>query len=496
MSTQPGSELTFTRWRKFSIGLNVFLIILAALAVLVMVNYLSHDYYRRWQWSTRTKAELSPRTLGLLRSITNQVKVILYYDRKEPLYSVVSDLLNQYSLASQRISVQTVDYVRDPGAAQKLKTDYKQLAAVTDKNLIIFECQGRLFHVDGNALTHYVLEQVPNEKQRTFRRRPAEFAGENLCSYALLAVTSPKRLQACFVQGHKEHNQDSASDFGYLKFANLLQQNYIDVRSLSLLGTNAVPPECNLLIIAGPTDKFLDLELNKLDQYLAQGGRLFVLFNSGSISKETGMDTTGLVEVLAKWGVQVGSQVITDPDHAVSSRYDMTITEFNQKHPVVNPLLGSFLYVITPRPISKIKAGAQPADAPRIEELAFTGSRATTGASAVSQAFPILVSVEKGAVQGVNTERGSTRLIVVGDSLFLANGWIDAAAGNRDFANSAINWLLHRTQLLDGVGPRPIKEYKILMSRTQLQRTQWVLLGGLPGGVLVLGSLVWLRRRK
>jgi len=107
-----------------------------------------------------------------------------------------------------------------------------------------------------------------------------------------------------------------------------------------------------------------------------------------------------------------------------------------------------------------------------------------------------MVAVEKGAVQGVITERGSTRLVVVGDSLFLANGWIDAAVGNRDLANSAINWLLHRTQLLEGVGPRPIKEYRILMSAAQLQRTQWILLGGLPGAVLVLGTLVWLRRRK
>ena len=44
-----------------------------------------------------------------------------------------------------------------------------------------------------------------------------------------------------------------------------------------------------------------------------------------------------------------------------------------------------------------------------------------------------MVAVEKGAIKDVITERGSTRMVVVGDSLFLANHQIDSAA-NRDFA--------------------------------------------------------------
>ena len=44
-----------------------------------------------------------------------------------------------------------------------------------------------------------------------------------------------------------------------------------------------------------------------------------------------------------------------------------------------------------------------------------------------------MVAVEKGAIKDVITERGSTRMVVVGDSLFLGNHQIDSAA-NRDFA--------------------------------------------------------------
>ena len=56
--------------------------------------------------------------------------------------------------------------------------------------------------------------------------------------------------------------------------------------------------------------------------------------------------------------------------------------------------------------------------------------------------------------------------------------------------------LLDRTQLLPGLGPQPMKEYRLIMTKTQLQQAEWILLGGLPGAVLLTGGLVWLRRRR
>jgi hypothetical protein len=67
---------------------------------------------------------------------------------------------------------------------------------------------------------------------------------------------------------------------------------------------------------------------------------------------------------------------------------------------------------------------------------------------------------------------------------------------NRDFAEYALNWLLERSQLLGGLGPRSIVEYSVVMSQSQLLRVEWLLLGAIPGGVLLLGGLVWLRRRR
>ncbi|MCX6927344.1 MAG: Gldg family protein [Verrucomicrobia bacterium] len=241
MATDSYSKPSFSPYRKWGIGLHVCLLVLVVLSVLVMVNYVSRDYFLRFHTSTRTKIELSPRTIGLLKSLTNQVKVTLYYDTvdKHSLYSTVADLLNEYRLVNPRITVQTVDYIRDTGLAQSVKGKY-DINSPTDKNLVIFDCDHRWKKIDGNGLAQYVIEHVTGQaadgKGPSLIRKPTAFLGELAFTAALLDVTSTKPLNAYFLQGHGEHQISSGDDqLGYLKFASILQQNNIRSAPLSLL---------------------------------------------------------------------------------------------------------------------------------------------------------------------------------------------------------------------------------------------------------------------
>ena len=106
-----------------------------------------------------------------------------------------------------------------------------------------------------------------------------------------------------------------------------------------------------------------------------------------------------------------------------------------------------------------------------------------------------MAAVEKGGIRNVSADRGATRIVVVGDSFLFGNEVIENAA-NRQFATHAVNWLLARDELLVAIPPKPIKDYKIVMTKSQLAAAQWILLGAFPGAVLFLGWLVWLRRRR
>src|SRR6516162_6919099 len=165
MTDQAPPKSSFSPYRKWGIGLHVCFIILLVLSVVVMVNYLSRDYFLRLHLSDRGRIPLATRTVKFLESLTNQVNVTIYFDKNDAIYSMVADLLKEYRQVNPKIHVQTIDYLRDPGAATKLKDRFKSLASVEAKDLVRFESQDRFRFVDGKALANYVTERVPDAKE-------------------------------------------------------------------------------------------------------------------------------------------------------------------------------------------------------------------------------------------------------------------------------------------------------------------------------------------
>ena len=490
MNDDLPSSPSFTPGRKWTVGFDVVVRTIAVLAVLVMVNYLASHYFARYYMSSQTRVELAPRTVSILESLTNDVKVTLYYDREEPLYSSVSELLHEYESVNPRFQVKTVDYTRDPVESQHIKEAYKLGTPANDdeKNLVIFDCQDRIKIVPGKALAEYTIE--PTETDRKYRRKLVAFNGEMMFTSMLLAVINPKPLTAYFLKNHGEHAIDSTDNVtGYLEFAHVLEQNYIKPETISLLGTNQIPSDCNLLVIAGPTEAISESELRKIGQYLDEGGRLLALFNPTEQDHESGLD-----KILKPWGVIVSADTIRDPDQSERGS-DVVVSGFS-RHPAVNALLGSGIQLVLPRALMAAQTDGNDADAPKVEGIASTGKNSfLAGSPQLRRAYAVVASVEKGNVRGVVTERGTTRILVVGDSILFGNGMIGKWE-NRDFAGLVVNWLLDRTELLEGLGPKPMTELYVNMTRSQLQSVEWLLLAALPGAVLLVGVVVWLGRRK
>lgn len=489
MSADKKSRPSFSPAARWGIGLDAVVRTVLVLAVVVMVNYLGTKFFHRFYLSPQTRVALSSRTVTVLRTMTNNLSVTLYFDRKSEYYPTIVSLLGEYQAINPKITLRTVDYVRDAGEAEKVKAQYK-LASSADKDLIIFDCDGRVRSVAAEALSQYTLEQVPNEKEREYRKKPIFFSGEKIFTSMLLSLQNPEPLKAYFLQGHGEPSLSDKGDFGYLKFGAALQQNYIAINDLELLGDRNVPMDCNLLIIAAPAADFKPMELQKIDEYLTQGGRLLMLFNYASLKHATGLEP-----IFQRWGVNVVEDVVVDPKNTVTGQ-DVVVRRFAQ-FPVVDSLAQLSMQMVLPRPVRKIERGNAPANAPQVTELAFSSpeSKLAGDRTEAPQSFALITAVEQKPVAGVAGPRGTTRIIVTGDSIFLGNYYIEGGA-NRDFLIGAANWLLDRPQLLDGIGPRPVAEFRLLLTKYQQQQLRWLLLGALPGTALFLGWLVWLVRRK
>src|SRR5579883_1547746 len=249
MASESSPTTSFSATRRWGIFFSVIISIVAVVALVAMANYLGARYFLRFPLSRQTEVKLSPQTLFLLKSITNQVKVIIYYDKSDNLYTHVASWLDEYHLKNPKITVETVDYLRDTALAQQVKAAYK-LGSSEDKNLVIFDCNGRSKIIPEGLLGDYQLEEIPNEKEREFQRSLKGFNGEMRFTPALLSVISKKQRKVYYLEGHREHRFDDHGNDGYEKFAAILEQNNVTNIAMNLSGTNTVPSDCNLLIIA------------------------------------------------------------------------------------------------------------------------------------------------------------------------------------------------------------------------------------------------------
>ncbi len=488
-------QLTFSPARRFSTALNVALSVAGLLAIVLMVNYLAQRHYTRAHWTGDARFDLSPSTVRLLESLTNEVRVTLLFDRGEPVFSAVSGLLKEYAYQNPRVQVQHVDYNRDLAGAELLVKRFNLAAA--DSDLVIFEAAGRHKIVRASELSDYNLPEIVAGSRAA--RRTA-FKGEALFSSAVASLAEARAPKAYFLIGHGEH--DPASDRaleGYRSLAELLVQKNITLEPLRLVGRAAVPEDCQLLIVAGPRNRIDDTEAEAIGRYLQQGGRLLALMSWLRLRN----GPRGLERIFVEWGVTLGDAYAFDLPNARAGN-DVVTTNLTA-HPAIKPLQGNSLYLFFPRPVEPGPAANRGGDAPKVTPLFATSATGVTmGADADGSpkpsprdrrgSTPIAVAVERGSIAGVSADRGSSRLIIVGESLFLAEPAISSDA-NLDFANLAVNWLLDRPDHLAGIAPRPINEYRFSLTVAQLYQLRWLLLVLFPGAALGVGVAVWWRRR-
>src|ERR1700678_1126209 len=90
------SPPSFSTGRRWKLCLDIALRTILVLGVIVMANYLGAIFSRQFFLSSQTRVKLSPHTINLLESLTNQVNVTVYYDKNDGMYSTIMTLLKEY----------------------------------------------------------------------------------------------------------------------------------------------------------------------------------------------------------------------------------------------------------------------------------------------------------------------------------------------------------------------------------------------------------------
>jgi hypothetical protein len=493
----------FSSGRRWLTALNLFVGTGAALALMVMFNYLAEAHFKRYPWADATNFKLSPQTLNVLKSLTNDVNVTIFYQRKADVYTMISALLSEYEHANPaHLRVTALDYDRSPDLAKNL-LGRLHLSGPDQKDFVAFESNGHNKVCYDSKLSDYNFNDLL--QHREIRR--TSFLGELYFTSAILAVSHPVEQKAYFLTGHGERDPGSppaSNGTGYSKLASILKDE-MDCAwtNLTLTQTDSIPADCKLLIIASGSQREGSLSTNELSQvqnYLKHGnGRLLALLST----------TEGLDPILQDWNVRLPDMHVIDRDKSVQiSGGDFLacpVMSGGSFHPIMAPLVHDniMIHMLSPRPIFPVKSASGDPGAPTLTAVAATSQMGiqapgepvvagTNGNPLPPRQYTLIAAIEQGVIGG----RGGTRIVVAGDSDFLDDQMIDNPGANHFFASQTLDWLLQRPEALVGnIGPRPIHEWVIYMTQLQMTQIRWLFLAAMPGSALFLGALVWLRRR-
>ena len=496
MNESPAQNAPLSRrWLWY---LNLALGLLAVFALAGMANYFSHRHNHRAHWSMRLNNELSPLTLQVLQSVENPVRVVLFYDRRESLYRPIIELLRQYEELNPLLEVESVDYELEPAKASRIQSEMRLPSNA--RNLVIFHANQKTEVVPHGVLSGLSPAKRDEDGRAVFKR--TRFNGEQMFTSALVAVSNPARPVVYYLVEHGTHafNNTTTLD-GYGRFSQSLVRMNIDLRPLSL-SEKAVPADCRLLIVPGPRNQLDALSLSRLRDHLAAGGRQLILFRPHT--------RAGLEPLLADWGVLVGNDEVNDPGNSYGdgsvklSKYDWD--KKRGLHPVMRGLALRQMSVRMGAPCSVTDLKSSPVGGENVRRtvLASTGAQGLTYLRSIPSVspnsrrvglrgyIPVAMAVERDPPPGVD-DAETVRLIVMGDSAWLNNALYDREA-NAELAWHIINWMLDRSQLL-AIGPRRISDHQFSLTEGNRRDLMGWLLGVVPGSILGLGFLVWLRRR-
>ncbi len=477
------------RRRRRALRWNAVASLVLAAILAGLLHYLAARHYVRRDWSGVGFYRLSPKTTALLDSLQEDIEATILLKGGHPDLNDVQTLLREYQLRTPRFFVARVDPDRSPARVEALAKRFP----ITEPNVVIFAAGDRFRIVPEREWIELEPPDPDAPKNQAPRRRA--FLGEAAFTAAIQSLTGEEPRVVYFLEGHGEKSIESAEPgFGLSQLARLIRQDGVEARRLPLDETRRIPDDAAALVIAGPRRRLPQPAVDMIHDYLDHSGRVIVMLDSRT--------QTGLEDMLSRWGVRVGDDVVVDPTRTLTGQ-ELLVGPYPD-HPITSPLARyGYSVFYQPRSIEPMGNG-EAADRPRATSLALTTAKGW--AERDFDARPIrfdadqdrpgpiafAVAVERGAAGTVDVRLRATRLVVFGDSQFVANRSLTGANG--DFFLNALRWVMERHEPM-GLAPKSIAEVRLHLTRRQMQALAAFFIIGWPSLFALIGVGVRMRRR-
>ena len=433
------------------------------LIFLIAVNVLGTRKYTTWDLSLAKVNTLSDQSVKLVKSLTDDLRVIYFYkggvDGVEQNRRMFIDLIRRYQDQSDRIKLEFVDVNERPDLTEKYNVKKGTQA-------VLLEYKGRT----------NLIERIDEQELTS----------------AIVKVTREKEKKVFLLAGHSELTPEVSQDGQSISLLKqLLEGNRYTVQTFSLTTAPAIPADADVVIIPGPKQSFIDVEIRALSDYLKRGGSLILALKPKTPHH--------LEKFLGDLGVTLQNNFIatvleTPMGRAVDPRLARG-SEFSTANQITAPFGKSqFTIFHLPQGLNK---GAAPKGV-SLSDLVSTNQSAMgfkdLDFKAEGQKGPFLLGVEvKGTYPGSVEGAKPFELLVFGDSDFLDDQYLYQNL-NRDLMLNAVSALAKEENLIS-VTPKEVLATKLDLPETSFLLFIFGFIIPLPLLLFGLSGFLWYRRR-
>lgn len=453
--------------RVLTQGGNVIVFALAFIGIVIALNYIVvKQFPQRVDLTANQQHTLSQQTVQVLQSLPAPVQVTGFFTlQSAPQREQAERLLKEYQRQSDKFSVQYVDPDENPALAQKYD--------IARDGTLVFENNNR------------------TEKVYSF--------DENAYTNAILKVTQTTQPAIYFTTGHGEFSPTDYEDNGMSAVDDYLKQINYKVQPLNLATiSDTLPADTSAVVIAGPTQPFSPQNDTVLKNYLDKGGRVLLMAGPNA--------SIGLTETLKAWGVQFDNNLILEPVQNYYGNAPAPVFGAFPDSPVTDNMQGLAVFFPFVRSIQELEDSDKDLTAlftttdeacakTNLERLVNqTDLRCEEGDA--KGPFVVGYAIEGAGEGGANPD-ARARLIVIGNATFATNRWLGNpdAAGNQQIIRNMINWLAGQEQLI-AIPPRESNARSLsALTESELNMIFVTTVGLMPLAALVIGGLLWWRRR-
>ena len=444
---------------RFQLLMQNSMFVLLFLVLVGLLGYVATQFHVSRDITQSARNTLSEGSVNVLKQMAGPVNVTVFAAADDERRKVIVDFVSRYQRSKPDLKFSFVNPAENPKLAQD--------SGVREDGEFIVEYKKKSEHL----LPPIVEQDMTN---------------------LLVRLSRTDTRTVMFLDGHGERSLLGLKDHDLGAFGQHLEKKGFKLSNPDLLQLPEVPSKAAMLVIAGPQVDLTEIEVEKIKKYVAKGGNLLWLIDQEPLH--------GLLPLADQLGLQLTPGIVVDPAAAqAGGDYKMAFSSQYGQHPITLRFNLRALFPMA-RQITA-NAGDMGWNVTPLIDVASTGWLETGNLNEkirfdskqdVGGPINIAIAMER------KVENKTQRVVIVGGGGFLSNTFL-GSTGNLDLGINMVNWLAGDDKLIT-IQPRPFKDSNLnIPANTAF--FNWLVIQGiptiiLPVSLLVIGLVIWWKRRK